>query len=96
MRRGLREGLVLRVLLLAPYRCKVCSSRFWVFSGLKALRIRTKRTTLLGFLGFHDTDARRFKRTISLIVVVLILFCIAIYMVHFLSTDGRSASPWGL
>jgi hypothetical protein len=86
--RGLREGFFLRLLLLAPYRCKNCSSRFFRFAGFHAFRSHGEHKTLTGYLGLRDAYLRRFQRTICTIVIFLILLFVAAYMVHYLTAQG--------
>jgi len=87
MRRGLKEGLLMRLLLLAPYRCKECHARFFGFSGgLIVLPTRKRHKSLAGYFGLHGADARRVQRTLGIIAISLILLFIAVSLVRHLST----------
>jgi len=91
LRRGLREGLFLRMLLIAPYRCKKCGTRFFRISHLLAPRKRKKHKTLAGYLGLHGTTGRRFQQAFRIILLFLLLILIALYLVYYFSTT--SAPP---
>jgi hypothetical protein len=84
----LREGLFLRVLLLAPYRCKKCRIRFFRFSPWAAARRRKKHKSLAGYLGLHDSQARRFQRTVRIVLLFILLSLIALYLVYYFSTTS--------
>jgi transposase-like protein len=85
LRRGMREGTFMRLLLLSPYRCKDCNARFFGFSGLMALRTLRKHRTLAGCLGLHNTELRRYQRALGLIIIFAIMLLFAVFMVHLFS-----------
>ena len=91
LRRGVREGLFLRIVLFAPYRCKKCSTGFLGFSRLMGLRKRKKHKTLAGYLGFHGTEGRRFQRALAVIFLFLLLVIIALWLIYYFS--ATSAPP---
>jgi hypothetical protein len=84
-RRGLREGLFLRISFRAPYRCRECGTRFIGTSLDPAFRSRRKHRSLGAFLGVREGQIRRFRWALFIIILFVILVYLAILLVHYLS-----------
>jgi hypothetical protein len=78
-RRGIREGLVLRLARKAPFRCQECSYRFT--ASLDGHHIERKRGDggIAAFLGLRRGQLRKIRLTVySLLVIVFLLLVIQI------------------
>jgi hypothetical protein len=72
-RQGIREGILLRLALAAPYRCHDCDSRFIVFDGRCGNLLWNREESFAEFIGLRgrDYEVRRwiFNATITLILL---------------------------
>lgn len=94
VRRGLWEGLLLRVLFRAPYRCFECGTRYIGASNSSVFRQRKKHKTLAGYLGFPGGQNRKFRRALIVAVLFVLLNIVASYLLLVLSKTGApSPSP---
>lgn len=76
-RRGLYEGLALRLILRAPFRCVACGLRFTGFILGQHVRRPKKHRSLASYLGLHGVEKDTFNR-ILLISLVAALFILAV------------------
>jgi hypothetical protein len=77
IRKGLKEGLLLRLALMAPYRCFSCGKRFVGFSLDRNFRRHKRHSGIAEFLGFHGDQKKRFNRTIFVVALSAALIVIA-------------------
>jgi predicted RNA-binding Zn-ribbon protein involved in translation (DUF1610 family) len=91
-RRGLREGLFLRILFRAPYRCLECGTRFFGTSLDPVFRSRRKHRSLAAYLGLREGQIRRFRWALFIIILFVVLVFLAIRLVHYLS-EPSAPSP---
>lgn len=87
-RRGIVEGLFLRLALRAPFRCIACGARFVSpYHGRQFQRPQEHRD-LLSFLGFHDSQRDKLQRNLIMIGLSAILI-IAVIMLVFRLLEVR-------
>jgi hypothetical protein len=92
IRRGPKEGIVLRMLLLAPYRCLNCGNRFWARSNNPPFQRRKKHRTLAAYFGFRKAEKKRYVRMGIILSVGLMLIIAATYLV-FRLVEPTQPSP---
>jgi ribosomal protein L37AE/L43A len=85
VRHGLKEGLFLRFILRAPFRCLQCGKRFMGFSHNPQFRQHRKHRDLAAFLGFRGSEKKNFSRRMIIILVGCILILMAIYIIFHLA-----------
>lgn len=90
-RRGIYEGLVLRVLYFAPYRCEACGQRFTVSSFGQRARAHRHRQSATAYLGLRGPAKKRFVRAVKFAVVGIALILVAIWLV--LQLGGTATTP---
>jgi hypothetical protein len=80
-RQGLREGLFLRLVLLAPYRCQDCGTRYVVFSRHHRVAREGRNQSLAEYLGMRGREYRLRQWTIVfLVTIVLLLIAITLLL----------------
>jgi len=96
MRRGLREGAVLRVEHMAPFRCRACRHRFVAeWSGWPKGEVRP-RQSLLTFLGLrkrgnHESSAAAWlSMTLAAALITILVFGILLAN----SEKAESVAHW--
>ncbi len=85
LRRGLWEGLILRMMLRAPYRCFDCGTRYFGSSLIPAFRQRRRHKSLAGWLGFRGGQVRKFHRALIILALFAALIVVASWLVQHLS-----------
>ena len=76
-RRGLIEGVLFRIIFLAPVRCSRCQTRYATFGfGPKTGR-RKKYHSFMEFIGIRDTGRQR-KFRIQLITLLLLVLSVLV------------------
>ena len=81
VRRGLYEGLVLRMALCAPFHCQKCQTRFRAFApGHRSHHGHHTHHTLAGFLGLPREGRVKFGRTFIIILVALLLILLGVWL----------------
>jgi hypothetical protein len=94
LRRGLKEGLFLRLIFRAPYRCFQCGSRFNGNSYDSRFRARKKHRSLWAFLGFRGAEKNKIKRMSTTLFVGMIFIILAIYLVlRMTESSGPAPHP---
>jgi hypothetical protein len=81
---GLKEGLVLRMLSRAPYRCGGCGSRFIDTTDTKHYRL-AKNRGLSAYLGLRSQQQKKLARVMAIIVLGAILGFLLMLVVRDLS-----------
>ena len=84
-RRGLKEGLLLRLARRAPFRCRSCASRFIASFPRHARSPGDKRKSLAHFLGFSHEEVSKINRKLVLALILVGLILVAIYLIFYLS-----------
>ena len=80
-RHGLYEGLVMRMVFFAPFRCQKCQNRFWAFaSGHHSHSRQHTHKTLAGFLGLPKAKQAKFDRTFKIALVALLLILFGVWL----------------
>jgi hypothetical protein len=88
LRNGLYEGLFLRLLFRAPFRCFDCGTRYFGSSLNLVFRTRKHHRTIAGYFGFRGGQIRKFRRAIVLIILFAALIMVASWLVTRLSEPG--------
>lgn len=88
LRKGLWEGLFLRMLFRAPYRCVDCGTRYLGSSLNPVFHSRKHHRTLAGYLGFRGAQVRKFRRAIVIIIMFAALILVASWLVSRFSEPG--------
>jgi hypothetical protein len=91
VRKGLKEGLILRLALMAPYRCLDCGNKYFGFSLVRDFRRRKKYKGIPEYLGFHGDKKKKFTRVVMLTALSAALIILATMLVFRLSQG--SAEP---
>jgi hypothetical protein len=78
-RRGLREGILLRILLHAKYRCSHCGRRWMTYLPKMAFRKARRSETMAEYIGCGDETGHRvlyrtFFVTLAIICVMGVFF----------------------
>ncbi len=85
LRRGLWEGLCLRLALRAPYRCFNCGTRYFGSSLDPAFRSRKKHRTWTSYLGIRGGQVRKYRRAFAVVILFAALIAVASWLVTRLS-----------
>jgi transposase-like protein len=93
LRKGIREGLLLRITLRAPYRCFNCGTRFQASSTAQGYGKRKPHKSLLGFLGFRRNQAEVAKKKMLMFAVGIAVLLIAIWLVFRMMESMYAPSP---
>jgi hypothetical protein len=93
-RRGLREGLLLRIILWAPFRCRSCQQRFWAFSlGHHRSRGYQAHSSLASFLGFPKAQRGKFDRAAEFILLAILLILFGVWLAIWLARPSNPIQP---
>jgi hypothetical protein len=92
-RRGLWEGLILRIILRAPFRCGDCNKRFWGFSRDPHFRRSKKPHSFAGYLGIYGKQKKKLKKLLLLLVILIIGSIFAFYFALYLADKINHPSP---
>jgi hypothetical protein len=91
-RRGLYEGLVLRMLLYAPFRCQNCQERFRAFApGHHSQYGKHTHHSLAGYLGLPKAKQARFGRAFKIALIALLLILLGVWLALWSSKPSRPA-----
>jgi hypothetical protein len=93
IRRGPKEGIVLRMLLLAPYRCLSCGTRFWTRSNDTLFQRRKKHRSFAAYFGFRKAEKKKYTRFGWILLMGLILIIAATYLVFRLVEPAPPSPP---
>jgi hypothetical protein len=88
-RRGLYEGVILRIASRAPFRCESCRLRFRAFSPHHRFHRHGAHRSLASFLGFPRTQQSRFERTLVFIFVGILAILFGIWLATWLARQDR-------
>ena len=89
-RRGLYEGLILRIASRAPFRCESCRLRFRAHSSRHSFHRHRAHRSLASFLGFPRTQQGRFERTLVFVFVGILAILFGIWLATWLAKQDRS------
>ncbi len=78
-RQGLKEGLFLRLVLMAPYRCHDCGTRYNAFARSHSLR-RSREQSLAEFIGLRGRE-HKVRHWIWTTCATLLLMTLAVFFV---------------
>src|ERR1700733_9485193 len=71
-RRGLREGILLRILLHAKYRCSHCGRRWMIYSPKMAFRKARRSETMAEFIGCGDETGQRLLSRVFFVTLAIV------------------------
>ncbi len=80
-RKGVNEGLFLRLVLAAPFRCSDCQARFVAFASAVDHR-RERHTNLTSYFGLGADAAYKLERWILVATVGAILLAVALIILR--------------
>jgi hypothetical protein len=80
-RRGIVEGLFLRLVFRAPFRCIACSARFVGHYHARRSQQPKESPDLLSFLGFHDSRRDKLQRTLVMIGLAAVFIVAALMLI---------------
>jgi hypothetical protein len=78
-RQGVKEGLLLRLVFKAPYRCRDCGKRFYAFHRHHSIK-KGKNQSLAEFIGLRGRD-HKVRHVLVTLMVTLMLLGVAIVVV---------------
>jgi hypothetical protein len=76
-RKGLKEGVLLRLILMAPFRCHDCGSRYAIFDTHHLKMNKDHRQSWAEYIGLRGRDYK-LRQWILAFFVTAILLCISI------------------
>ncbi len=85
-RKGIKEGLLLRLVFAAPFRCRDCRQRFIAFGGSGEFRRREKHSSLAAYLGLGSDASYKFERWLLIGIVGAVLLLVALVILR--TTSG--------
>lgn len=92
-RRGLYEGLVLRIVLRAPFRCESCQKRFRTFWPRHPLSRKMAHTSLASYLGISNAQQSKFNRAVIITLVVIVVILLGVQLVMWLTRPVNPIEP---
>lgn len=84
-RRGIKEGLFLRLVMRAPYRCISCSRRFIEKADAEKFRRQGRFPGLAAYLGLRRGQRHKFQLLFVSLGLALILLLIVIAFTWYMS-----------
>jgi hypothetical protein len=80
-RRGIVEGLFLRLVFRAPFRCIACGARFVGPYHARQFQRPQGRRSLLSFLGFQDSQRDKLQQTLVMIGVAAVAIVAVVLLI---------------
>jgi hypothetical protein len=72
-RQGLREGLLLRFVFMAPYRCRDCGTRYIAFKRQHKIAKEKRNQSLAEYIGLRGREYKLRQWTIAFVVTIILL-----------------------
>ena len=79
-RQGLTEGLFLRLVMIAPYRCRDCGARYRALARSNPLKLRGREQSLAEFIGMRGRE-HKVRHWILTVFAALALLIVAVFFV---------------
>jgi hypothetical protein len=83
-RKGLKEGLWYRFVLMAPYRCHDCGARYLAVNKYHRKRTKSRTQSFAEYLGLRGREYRLRQWTIAFIVTVILLSAAIFFLLRIL------------
>jgi hypothetical protein len=82
-RKGLKEGLFLRLFLMAPYRCRDCGMRYIDYSA-HFKKAKGRDESLAEYIGLRGREYKLRQWTIGVVVTVLLILAATAFLLRIL------------
>jgi hypothetical protein len=93
-RRGIGEGLFLRMILRAPFRCLDCGARFIASSTDPSFRKQWRHSTLASYLGIRTEDQSFLDRILAIVALgLLILLAVSFVRLYISKQEAAKKTP---
>jgi hypothetical protein len=83
-RHGLKEGLLLRIIWMAPFRCRDCGSRYVAFNKRQGKIRKDHNQSWADFLGLRGREYKLRQWAIAFIITLFLLGISIIFLLRIL------------